>query len=45
VLRFESAKEPIWVDEEDRDDLCDFLSEVLARHNRRKLAETPRRVA
>lgn len=45
VLRFESAKEPIWVDEEDRDDLCDFLSEVLARHKRRKLAEAPRHAA
>lgn len=45
VLRFESAKEPIWVDEEDHDDLCDFLGEVLERHHRRRQAAAPRRAA
>ncbi len=45
VLRFESAKEPIWVDEEDRDDLRDFLSEVLERHSRRRASEPHRPAA
>ena len=36
VLRFECTTGPISIDDEDRDDLANFLSEVVARHKRRR---------